>query len=192
MIAETKYIHAPQITSIHISELRGDFLPSLGFNFLQSVYQGVIGRKRIWSFIYIEKGEVGGFIIGTSDMGYFFKEAMRENFLKLAFFLLIKLILNPFLIKNVLETFLYPKKEIGPKAELVVIAVMKKFQGKGIGKKLMLKLEEVFQENKVKNYKVTVHQDKKANSFYEYLNFKRVGEFSLYGKIWYTYEKTIS
>ena len=37
-------------------------------------------------------------------------------------------------IKNVLETFLYTSKDKGPKAELVVIAVLDKYQGQGIGK----------------------------------------------------------
>lgn len=191
MFEEAKDIHASQIARIHIDELRGDFLPSLGFNFLKTFYQGIIGKNGIWSFVYIDKGEIGGFVIGTRDINDLFKEALKANFFRLTFFVGIQLILNPFLIKYVLETYLYPKKDAGPKAELVVIAVLKKFQGKGIGKKLISKLEKVFRKDGIKIYKLTVHKYKTATKFYEHLKFNKIGEFSLYDKIWCIYAKKI-
>lgn len=192
MLQEAKLIHVPQITQIHMAELAGDFLPSLGFNFLKTVYEGIIGKKGIWSIIDIENGKVKGFVIGTRDINYFFREALSANFFKLIFYLCIQLISTPLLIKQVFETYSYPKKDTGPKAELVVIAVSKKSQGDGIGKMLISELEKVFKKEDIKVYKLTVHQDKNSVNFYEHLEFKKKGQFSLYGKLWYIYEKTIS
>lgn len=192
MVVPATKKHSSSITKIHIKELPDDFLPSLGFDFLRSLYEGVIEKEGVKGFVDIEKKTIKGFIIGTDDMGKFFKDAMRGNFLKSSYYLLLRLIDKPELIKKILETFLYPKKDQGPKAELVVIAVSRKYQGKGIGKALVNTLEGAFMEKGIIKYKVTVYADKKATFFYDKLEFKRVSAFNLYDKMWYVYEKGLT
>lgn len=180
------------ITKIHTSSLAGDFLPSLGFNFLKTFYDGVIGKCGVYGFGVFEDGKIHGFVIGTTDSSKFFSRAIKAHFLKLSLLLTVRLIKNPTLVKNVLETLRYSKKAVGPKAELVVIAVDEDYQGKGVGKLLIEALESAFRKEEIKRYKLTVHADKKAVGFYEHLGYSRRAKFSLYGKIWYIYERKIT
>jgi ribosomal protein S18 acetylase RimI-like enzyme len=191
MIKQISESDISQLTRIHIEALKGDFLPSLGFGFLSTVYKGLINQKEIYGFKYEYNKKIVGFVIGTKNMDIFFKFALRSNFIQLSFLLFLQILKRPGIIKNIVETFLYPKKDQGVKSELVVIALLKKWQGKGIGKKLVKALEGKFLENRIKKYKLTVHADKAAVKFYENLKFLKIAKFNLYGKDWYIYEKKI-
>lgn len=192
MVFPLKKEHALEISKIHVVSLSDDFLPSLGVNFLETFYKGIIGKSGVYGFVDIGSGRIRGFIVGTKNMKIFFKQALKANFLKLFVYLFIKLLKKPSLIKKILETFFYPKKETGPKAELIVVAVSKKWQSQGIGRELIKNLEEKFLQNKINNYKLTVHADKKAVYFYEKLGYQRLSSFNLYDKMWYVYAKKIS
>lgn len=181
----------PEIATIHVNELKNDFLPSLGTDFLEAIYSGVIGNGEAFGFVAQEKGKVIGFIIGTKNMDRFFKAALKSNFIKIMYLLTLKVLRKPKLIKNILETFLYTEKEKGPKSELVVIAVLKKWQGKGIGKKLVKSLESYFKKEHINRYKLTVYADKKAINFYKKLRYLKLSEFNLYDRKWHIYEKKI-
>lgn len=192
MIKPLELKHIPEIAKIHIQALKQDFLPSLGVDFLEVMYSGVFKKREAFGFVAQERGIVVGFVVGTKNMDKFFKTALTANFLKLAYVMAIKLLNRPALIKKTLETFLYTKKEKGPKPELVVIAVLDKWQGKGIGKKLVKYLETFFKKIKISKYKVTVYADRKAIKFYGRLNYSKLAEFNLYGKPWHIYEKSIN
>lgn len=191
VIISTQKSDSPQIARIHKEALEGDFLPSLGLNFLNVFYEGIIGEEDVYLFAYKEKKRILGFVLGVKDSKRFFPKAVQANFLKLSLLLLLQIIKNPKIIKNIAETFLYPSKDVGSKAELVVIAVDNKLQGRGVGKKLVKVLETAFRKNKIKRYKLTIHADKKAVGFYEHLQFSRISSFKLYGKMWFIYEKKI-
>lgn len=179
------------ISQIHLESLENNFLPSLGLNFLKALYKGIVGKKGNYGFVAIENQKVVGFAIGTKNMKDYLKLALRSNFLELCLYLFFRLIKKPTLLKNVLETFTYSTKDVGPKAELVVIGILKKYQGMGIGKKLIKSLEEKFKKEKIKKYKLTVHSDKRAVYFYEKLRYHRISQFTLYNKIWFIYEKSL-
>lgn len=180
------------LARIHKQGLAGDFLPSLGIDFLTAFYEGIIGKLGVYGFVSVEGTKINGFVVGTNNSDKFFSQALHANFVKLSLLLLVQLIKRPQIIKNVLETFLYTKKEGTSKAELVVIAVSNKSQGRGVGKQLVKTLEQTFNKEKIKRYKLTVHADKKAVGFYEHLGYSRVSSFKLYGKMWFVYEKEIS
>lgn len=192
MVIPLNVKHSREITKIHKKALYGDFLPSLGQSFLQTFYEGVIGKPGIYGFATAENGEIRGFVVGTKDSNKIFSLALHSNLIKLAFLIFVQLIKKPLLIKNVAETFLYPKKDTGPKAELVVIAVDGNYQGKGVGKQLVRALERAFKKDGIRRYKVTVHADKRAVGFYEHLGYSRTSSFDLYGKMWFVYAKKIS
>lgn len=192
MIRQVREADIPHITRIHINSLKGDFLPSLGKDFLELIYKGVIDAPDIYGFVNSDGDKVTGFVIGTRNMDIFLKTALKKNFIKLSVVMMIQLLKRPGIIKNILETILYSKKESGPAAELVVIAVSKKSQGQGIGKKLVKMLETEFKKIKINKYKLTVYSDKKAIKFYEALNFYKIANFNLYSKEWSVLEKKIN
>ncbi len=183
---------SPIIAKIHMQSLSDDFLPSLGVDFLSAFYQGVIGRPKVFGFLDTQKGKISGFVVGTSNMELFFKDTISSNFISLFYHLLLALIKKPSIIKNVAETLFYTAKDRGPVAELVIIAVDNRFRGKGIGKKLVLALEEEMKKRKIKGYKLTVtKRNKAANEFYKSIGFKQFSEFELYNKSWNIITKRI-
>lgn len=191
MIKPLSSLNVSEIAEIHLKALEGDFLPSLGFNFLKTFYSGIVGKKEVYAFGVFEDDKLQGFVIGAMDSKKFFLAAFKANVLKFTLLLLFQLLKKPALFKNTFETLLYPNKTSGPKAELVVIAINKSFQGKGAGKNLVKILEKEFRERRVTRYKLTVHADKGAVGFYEHLGYQRISSFHLYGKMWYQYEKKL-
>lgn len=183
--------HAREIAKIHINALKNDFLPSLGENFLTILYQNLLDNPAVFGFSEKSSNKLVGFIIGTENMEIFFKQALRKNTLRLGMYLMLRIIKNSNLIKKVVETLLYTSKDKGPKAELVVIAVLKKYQGVGLGRKLVKTLEKEFINKGIQEYKLTVHSDKTAVNFYQKLKYKKYGSFILYGKNWLIFTKKI-
>lgn len=192
MIKNLELHDALRVAHIHNQALAGDFLPSLGEKFLTSFYQGIIQKHEVFSFGFFDNNKIIGYVVGTKNIRQLFRVALKSKLISLTFYLLLAVIRKPILIKKVLETFLYPQKDSGTKAELVVIAVINKFQGKGIGKELVRKLEKAFLNESINRYKVTVHADKNAVKFYEHLKFNYISSFNLYDKMWYIYEKEIN
>lgn len=191
MIVPLKPEYITDIVRLHTNSLKDDFLPSLGTTFLTTFYQTIINEPSAYNLVCCQKNQVQGFVIGTSNMEIFFKNILKKRFLKFSLLITYQIIKKPRLIKNVFETLFYTKKESGPKAELVIIAVDQKHRGQGIGKTLIRALEKVFLENKIRQYKVTVVSSKKAVGFYSYLKFRLITNFSLYGKRWLVFEKTL-
>jgi ribosomal protein S18 acetylase RimI-like enzyme len=185
MIVQIKREHSREIAEIHKEALADDFLPSLGLRFLETFYKGVLEKRGVFGFVSIEKGKVNGFVLGTDEMGRFFKLALRANFLSLSLLLFLRIMKKPSIIKNVLATLLYPNKETGPKAELIVVAVDRSARGKGLGRKLVGALEREMKKRKIKKYKLTVtKRNKGANAFYKEMKFRKLSDFNLYGKDW--------
>lgn len=191
MITPLKPEHIVDIARLHTNALRGDFLPSLGIKFLMTFYQALINEPNAYTLIYCQKNQVKGFILGTSNMEIFFKNTLWKRFFKFSLLITYQILKKPQLLKNVFETLFYTKKESGPKAELVIIAVDQKHRDQGIGKILIQALEKIFLKNKIRQYKVTVVSSKKAVGFYSYLKFRPTGNFNLYGKKWLVFEKTL-
>ena len=156
MIKSIELKNIPEIANIHALALKQDFLPSLGVDFLEVIYSGVFKKGEAFGFVAEDKGVIVGFVVGTKNMDKFFKTALISDPAKLAYLLSLKIFQRPLLIKKILETFLYTKKDKGPKAELVVIAILSKWQSKGIGRKLVRSLENYFAKEKVKNPRAAV------------------------------------
>lgn len=188
----TATLHDVQaISRIHRNELEGDFLPSLGINFLEEFYRILVKNPKIKTFVVYDKSEIKGFIVGTVDTNSVFSSIKSKKGIKLGVYLLIALVNKPLIVKNILQTLFYKGINFPVKAELVVIAVKKNFQNKGLGRKLINNLEVYFRSKGIREYKLTVKQDKKALKIYDHLGYKRRSSFSLYGSKWYLLTKKI-
>lgn len=192
MLVKFKLAHIKRAVAIHQEALPEDFLPSLGTSFLSTLYQGLIGKRGIFGFVALEKGEVIGFVLGTEDMDKFLKVGLLSNFIKLSLLLFLQILKKPTILKNIFETFFYSHKESGPKAELVVIALDEAYRGRGLGKTLVVVLEKEMKKRKIKEYKLTVtKRNSKAIAFYNRLGFEKKSEFRLYDKKWFVLLKNI-
>ena len=188
-----KLEHTDSIAKIHAEALEGDFLPSMGVGFLETYYESVLSAGSVFGYVYFELDIPVGFVAGSTNAAAMFRNTISGAAIKLGWKAIPALLRHPHLLRNVVETFLYPEREavVSDKAELVVIAVCAEKQGEGIGRVLVEALNREFRKQKVTSYKVSVLESRVgANGFYKRLGFQQAATFSLYGKGWiiYTYD----
>jgi len=186
--------HAPRIAEIHAEALAGDFLPSLGVRFLIALYRAILDLRLGFGFVAVDAGQVVGFVLASADTSALFRRALLRRGPALAWGLLPALLRRPALIGNLLQTFAYPQREgnVDAPAELVVIAVDAARRNSGVGAALCRALDEDFARRGVARYKVTVNADNAgANRFYRRLGFESAYSFTLYGRQWNLYTRSL-
>lgn len=173
-----------EVAKIHKGSLEGDFLPTLGLGVLNSIYRGLLKDEESFGYVAEENGGVIGFVTGSEITKGLFKKIIKQEFFALSYHTILALIKNPFLIKNLIQTFKYNEKaKEDTNAELVSIAIKKEHRGKDLGKKLTEALVADFKKRDIKKIKVTVNQSNVgANKFYQKTGFKLSGSFQIYGK----------
>jgi len=157
------------VAKIHFQEINSGFLNQLGEKFLCCFYEAMIDSANNFLIIAEDNGFVIGFVSGSANLNGFYKEFAKKYFLK-TLFILIKRIFNKDIVKKILETKKYSKKENLP--ELLSIAVLSRFQGQGIARKLLDKLISEMKKRNILSFRVIVGQDLEANSFYIKNGFK--------------------
>jgi len=159
-----------EIAKIHLKQIGKGFLNQLGIEFLKVFYEEIANSRNTFLIVAKENDNIIGFISGCFDLKKFYKSFIKKNFFKI-FFILVKKI---FIIKKAFETAKYSKKEKSnlPKAELLSIAVLPRFQGQGVSQKLLEEFILKMKEKNVKKFKVLVGQElKRANKFYQKKGF---------------------
>lgn len=185
MLRRGKESDAANLAKIHLLEFSSDFLPSLGQSFLHLLYSNLLADDNVYIWIEDSNDQVHGFIAGSKNFNSVFKNVIIKNLIKYTVILIPQVLRNPKLVKNIFETLFYPKREgvDKPKAELIIIAILKKYRRKGLGKSLVLALEKDFMFHKVKQYKVSMNaKNLVANSFYLSLGFTKSHDFYLYNQ----------
>jgi len=183
-----------QISNIHIKSLsEGGFITLFGNRFLEEIYKDILLNNL--GFLIVAKNNyiVSGFILGCYNSNEMFKTIIYKKFFKYIFLILPHILLKPFLIVKLFETFLYNKKEKSTiNAELVVIAIDNNFRNSGIGSNLVNYLDNEFMKKNISEYKVTVHESNiNANKFYTKKGMKLVNSFNMYHKKWNLYVNTL-
>jgi len=194
-IAPLQACHLKKVAEIHVQALAGDFLPSLGVNFLNVFYEAALASGAALGCVALAGDAPIGFVLGSPDMSVLFHKVIRRAPLQLAQAAIPGTVRRPALLLKVAETFLYPYREssIDVKAELVVIAVKEEFRSQGLGQALIKALNAEFKERKIWSYKVTVLQSNQgANRFYARFGFHCAGEFRLYRQSWNLYVYTLA
>jgi ribosomal protein S18 acetylase RimI-like enzyme len=174
---------------LHKKGIAKGFLSSLGERFLAILYRGI--SRHPGSCVLVERdesGEVIGFISGTLSISDCYKHVIMHNFLSLGVPIMLKMA-SIKRIKNLFETLMYPTRKDKQKgkveAELLSMAVSDKARGKGIGKKLVNRLEGFLKVNGFSStYKVvTSADDERSNGFYKSVGFVFNREFRHHGNL---------
>lgn len=157
---------ATALALIHKAEIEGGFLSSLSDAFLIRFYRALIQSPSSFCVVAKENGAVAGFIAGVANMNAFYAYFLK-HYLFQSFFILLPKIFSS--LKKILESLWYPKKESSlPKAELLTIAISKKFQGKGIGSLMLSLFISEMKKRNVAAFKAVVGKNlTNAIKFYE-------------------------
>lgn len=178
-----------EIVGLHLSCFPTDTLALLGENFLAVMYRGLLSLNDIHAYGHFEKSELRGFVIGVENSQNSLRRVVFHNpFLIL--FSLFPAILNPKLLKRVIETIFYGQKSATCPAELLIIGVKVNSRKKGIGRKLFFTFSKSLEHKQILKFHISVYAfNKNANSFYKKMGSVISKSFFLYGKKWHVYER---
>lgn len=127
------------VVDIHLQSFQGFFLSTLGSQFLNELYSGIlIDENGIALVARQENGQVIGFVAGTSHPNQFYKRLLIKRWWAFAIAAIPSLLKNPRIFMRLMRAFQKPGERTNcQSAELMSIAVHPKLQGGGAGKLLV-------------------------------------------------------
>ena len=143
---------APAAARLHAGQIREGFLSTLGPRFLTLLYERIVAWPRSFLVVAEEDGEVVGQAAATEDVGGLYRQfVLRDG-------LVAGVLAAPHLLRrwrSTLETLRYGSADGDlPAAELLAVAVDSAWQGRGIGKALVLAVNEELARRGVANARV--------------------------------------
>ena len=165
IIAPLTSQYIDQVVKIHRQELSG-FLSNLGENFLEKFYRQSLYIPELFTFAIKENEQVLGFMMAATATKSLYKKIIFTDILGFGIIFLKYLITHLNKIPKILQTMAYPGFSYDI-PELLTIAIAKRQQGKGLGRKLFIKTVEEFRKRGVKNFKISTYARLSANEFYK-------------------------
>lgn len=164
-----------EVAGIHKTELSG-FLSELGLGFLEKFYKATLSIPEIFTFVEKENDQVLGFTTGITSTNGLYKKVIYSDIPSFFLLFLKYFITHPQNIIKTVQLLAYPGfSDQGP--ELLVIAIDKTHQRRGIGGKLFHKVITEFQKKGIKRFKVSVYDKLSANKFYQKMGCRKVQTF---------------
>src|SRR3989344_3675985 len=173
---------AQAIAELHSQEIASGFLSSLPRRFLTKFYEGIIRYPGGFCVAAEDGGRVVGFITGITDMRAFSRFFLR-NFFFAAVFLLPRMI-GISTIRKLFESLRYSQRQDDlPEAELLTMAVVRDFQGRGVAKEMFTLFLGEMKARGVKIFRVLVGEKlQRAIAWYEKQGFRLAKSMSVHGK----------
>lgn len=169
-----------QIATLHLRELSG-FLPELGRQFLEKFYSMSLTLDEVFLFVEKENGQIVGFVSGISNPKGLYKKIITRDILGFSWIFLKHFVKHPTNITKFVKILLYPGfSESIP--ELLSIAVSKKHQMKGIGRRLFTRTVNEFKSKGLHEFKISVYEKLPANGFYKKMGCQQVQTFEFLGQ----------
>jgi GNAT superfamily N-acetyltransferase len=171
---------------IHRAELHEGFLSSLGNGALLLLFQfAAESPTAVLLVLREESGSEGvaGFLLGTFSTRAFYRDFLRRRFLR-ACWVLGPRLMTPRRLFKAFETLFYPARKATrhlPAAELLDIAIDRRFHGQGLGKVLFDHFCGVLRRSGVGEFRITTGESLGgAHVFYERLGARRVGDIEVH------------
>jgi len=174
-----------EVIKVHKGSFKGFFLTELGDHFLTIYYDCVRKDQRGVLLGFYEEGQLLGFCAATSRSKGFNVHLIKRNIFQFSL-LGVRLIFTKILsLIRLINNFTKTNSEIeddGNYAELLSIAVSDANQGQGIGKKLMVQLENEMRLKACSLLSLTTDYDnnEKALQFYKGLGYSIYYDFVAY------------
>jgi ribosomal protein S18 acetylase RimI-like enzyme len=166
------------VAALHVAALPHDFLSQLGASFLRQVYPTFLQSELGFLLVAEEEGRVVGFVSCACDTARFFRTTLRRRWPCLMLLALRRLLFHPRDLARLLGAWRYPTKNRAlTMPELVSIAVEPRWQGRGVGRRLLNEFDQRLKQRRARRFFLTVGTDNRsARGFYAKLGFVEEGE----------------
>ncbi len=174
---------AAAVAELHHSAMGRSTWALLGKGFLRALYASLIDDERFLGFVYLEDGQVGGFIAGSQDTERMLNHTLRRAWPLLAAKSLPR-ILNPTVLWRLVETHRYTDVSGGENMpESLFCSFKPKLRGKRISGHINKVLFDELLARGHQRVKITTEVDNEgANRQLTSWGFTDEGRFTFYGK----------
>lgn len=173
------------IVEIHLNAFEGFFLTSLGAEFLRFYYSCFVRSNETVTMIAEENGVIYGFSASSKFCKGFNSRLIKSNLIAFGLLSFKLLLIKPISLLRLVKNLSKKGENVIDNedyAELYSIGVCKSAQGKGVGKMLLLKSEQVMKEEGVTRVSLTTDFDnnEQAVGFYHSIGYETFYEFITY------------
>lgn len=181
------------IVKIHLETLSEDLLPQLGEKFLIKFYK-YINNSELEEIFFIKDQDN---LLATCIISYhpntLLRRVLKNTFIYFIYSFAINILTNKKLFISVFKIFFNKTIFVSQSPEIVYIFTNPIFQGKGIGKNVIEKVENALRNKKINKYYVKTLNDKenKAINFYLKNGFKKIKRFNYAGNVYLYLEKCL-
>lgn len=174
-----------EIVRIHCDAFEGFFLTSLGTSFLTFYYKNFVKSNETVCMVATEDDKVVGFSAATKVCKGFNSRLIKQHLFSFGMLSLKLLFTNPGALIRLAKNLTKKGDSVEDNedyAELYSIGVDSHQQGKGIGKNLLAKTEEVMKQEGVERVSLTTDYDnnESAVGFYHSMGYETLYEFVTY------------
>ena len=170
------------IVEIHLDAFKGFFLTSLGSDFLKFYYTCFVKSSETVTMVAEEEDMVYGFSASAKVCKGFNSRLIKQNLLSFGLLSLKLLFTNPGALIRLAKNLTKKCDSVEDNedyAELYSIGVDSHQHGKGIGKKLLAKTEDVMKLEGVERVSLTTdyYNNESAVGFYHSMGYETLYEF---------------
>jgi len=175
-----------QVARLHTTNIQIGVLSILGISFVKLIYQSMIGSNNAFCIVAEDNNKIVGFVSGTTSLNKFYKEFIKNNFIKAPIVLLPKII-NPKIMRKIFNILLYPNRVHGlPEAEFMSIVIDERYRVKGLARILINELIKDFKKRGINKFKSVVSSSLvSVYKFYEIMGATFHSDIAVYkGEKW--------
>jgi len=187
IIKEIKKDDVSLVVELHLKSFDGFFLSRLGEDFLRIFYEKLRTNDRSMLIGAYEKSVLVGFCAFTTHSAGYYSNLIRKNIFVFSIIGFKLLLTKPDSLIRILKNLKKESNTIDDKgdyAELLSIAILPSMQGAGIGKKLLLKMENELLKRECKSVSLTTDSDQnvKAINVYKSMGYEIYYDFIAFPK----------
>lgn len=184
-VNKVKLKNIDDIVAVHDDAFAGFFLTSLGDGFLKTYYKSVLKSPKGVLLGCFKNEDLIGFCAATEESIGFNKSIIKQSFIAFIGIAIKLLLTRPSAVFRLFSNFTKKSNDVeddGNYAELLSIGVLKKAQGMGAGKSLLIELENVMKEKGVKRLSLTTdyYNNEGTIGFYKSLGYSIMYDFITY------------
>lgn len=189
-IRPMQFRDADRVAELHAAAMGRSLWAELGPRFLGALYRALVDSPYFLGFVYVEEGEVRGFIAGSTDTSVMYRDVLRRRLPFLAPWAALGVLRRPSVLPRLFETARYMRVSgaAGVPGESLFCSFVPELRGKRVSGHIN---KVLFDELKARGHdrvKISTEVDNEgANRQLRSWGFEEAARFTFYGKDMVTY-----